>query len=196
MTNYNFTQRDDGAYDLSVSNNTSPTGVPPLPPGVPPPPAPQPPGVPPSPPSGPVTMISASQWKPEVGTASAVFGTPGVTVYCELITSGAVGVGPFRAKVPFTVLPGASTAGGNVAVIEFVEAPGERNAYARLSVSKDGTQAIYLTGDTNSGAASLCFGEDRDGATRLEEGQWYAYVEWHAYEGVSSNKVIKLTRFA
>ena len=141
-------------------------------------------------------LLTASQWKPGVGTTDIVWGIPGVTSYCEVITSGAVGVGPFRVVAQINVVAGGTTAGGNVAAIEFVEAPGEHNAFARLSISKDQNPAIYLTGDTNSAGVSICYGEDRPGVTRIDEGITYAIFEWSGYEGVSSDKVLKFTRFA
>ena len=202
MSRYTFDQRSDGAFDLSISNEANPPGVPPPPPGVPPPPAPTPPppGVPPSPPSGSVTVLSATQWKPGVGQPDVTFGrvengAPANT-YCQLITTGAYGVGPFRVAVPMTVLPGATTAGGNVGVISFVEAPGEHNASARLSISADQNPGTYIPGASDSAGTSVVYGEDRGGTVRLPEGVSYAVFEWSGQAGTSSNKVLEFSRFS
>ena len=200
MDKYIFDPRSDGTFDLTISNVGNVTGIPPTPPGVPPPPAqtPPPPGVPPT--SGPVTVLSATQWKPGVGQPDVTFGrvengAPANT-YCQLITSGAYGIGPFRVSVPMVVPPGATTAGGNVAVISFVEAPGEHNASARLSISADQNPGVYIPGQSDSAGTSVVYGEDRGGAVRLPDGVSYAVFEWSAQPGVSSNKVIEISRFA
>ena len=200
MNRYTFDPREDGAFNLTISDTGNITGIPPTPPGVPPPPAqtPPPPGVPPA--SGTFTRLSTSQWKPGVGQADVVFGrvvdgAPANT-FCQLITSGAFGVGPFEVVIPMLVPAGATTAGGNVAGISFVGVTGEENVFAQLSISADQNPAIYLTGETNSGSASICYGEDRAGATRIADGVTYAILRWKGVDGKSSNRLVEVTRYA